>query len=60
MALSEAVFSMLEAVLPEYGRFGAVRERTGDLSHNSAPTSAQVGEHTAEVVDQPGLELTRD
>jgi formyl-CoA transferase len=40
VALSEAVFSMLEAVLPEYGRFGAVRERTGSLSHNSAPTNA--------------------
>jgi formyl-CoA transferase len=40
VALGEAVFSMLEAVLPEYGRFGAVRERTGNLSHNSAPTNA--------------------
>ncbi|WP_338202302.1 CoA transferase [Candidatus Nephthysia bennettiae] len=40
VALSEAVLSMLEAVLPEYGRFGAVRERTGNLAHNSAPTNA--------------------
>jgi formyl-CoA transferase len=40
VALSEAVFSMLESVLPEYGRFGAVRERTGNLSHNTAPTNA--------------------
>jgi formyl-CoA transferase len=40
VALTDAVFSMLEAVLPEYGRFGAVRERTGNLSHNTAPTNA--------------------
>lgn len=40
VALTEAVFAMLEGVLPEYGYFGAVRERTGNIAHNSAPTNA--------------------
>ena len=40
VALTEAVFSMLEAILPEYAYFGAVRERTGNIAHNSAPTNA--------------------
>lgn len=39
VALTEAVFSMLESVLPDYGRLGVVRERTGDISFNSAPTN---------------------
>jgi formyl-CoA transferase len=40
VALTEALFSMLEAILPEYGYFGVVRERTGNIAHNSAPTNA--------------------
>ncbi|GAC1653192.1 MAG: CoA transferase [Candidatus Dormibacteraceae bacterium] len=40
VALTEAVFSLLEAILPDYGRFGLVRERSGTLTHNSAPTGA--------------------
>jgi crotonobetainyl-CoA:carnitine CoA-transferase CaiB-like acyl-CoA transferase len=40
VALTEALFSMLEGILPEYGYFGAVRERTGNTAHNSAPTNA--------------------
>jgi formyl-CoA transferase len=31
---------MLEAILPEYGYYGVVRERTGNIAHNSAPTNA--------------------
>ncbi len=30
---------MLEGILPEYGYFGVVRERTGNIAHNSAPTN---------------------
>lgn len=40
VALSDAVFSMLEGILPEYGYLGAIRERTGNIAHNSAPTNA--------------------
>jgi formyl-CoA transferase len=40
VALTEAVFSMLEGILPEYGYLGAVRERIGNIAHNSAPTNA--------------------
>ena len=40
VALTESLFSMLEAILPEYGYFGAVRQRTGNIAHNSAPTNA--------------------
>ncbi|HEX6130018.1 MAG TPA: CoA transferase [Candidatus Limnocylindria bacterium] len=40
VALSDALFSMLEGILPEYSFFGAVRERTGNIAHNSAPTNA--------------------
>jgi len=40
VALTEAVFSMLEGVLPEYGHSGSVRERVGNIAHNSAPTNA--------------------
>jgi succinyl-CoA---D-citramalate CoA-transferase len=39
VALTESVFSLLEAVLPEYSYFGMVRERTGNIAHNSAPTN---------------------
>lgn len=40
VALTEAVFSMLEGILPEFSYFGAVRKRTGNIAHNSAPTDA--------------------
>ena len=40
VALTEALFSMLEGVLPEYAYLGAVRQRTGNIAHNSAPTNA--------------------
>jgi formyl-CoA transferase len=40
VALTDSLFSMLEGILPEYGYFGAVRERTGNIAHNSAPTNA--------------------
>jgi formyl-CoA transferase len=40
VALTEAVFSMLEGVLPEYGYAGSIRERVGNIAHNSAPTNA--------------------
>jgi formyl-CoA transferase len=40
VALTEAVFSMLEGILPEYGYRGTVRERMGNTAHNSAPTNA--------------------
>ena len=40
VALTEALFAMLESILPEYGYFGVVRERTGNIAHNSAPTNA--------------------
>jgi formyl-CoA transferase len=40
VALTESLFTMLEAVLPEYGYDGVIRERTGNIAHNSAPTNA--------------------
>jgi formyl-CoA transferase len=40
VALTESLFAMLEGILPEYGYLGAVRERTGNIAHNSAPTNA--------------------
>lgn len=39
VALTESLFAMLEGILPEYGCLGAVRERTGNIAHNSAPTN---------------------
>jgi len=39
VALTESLFSMLEGILPEYGYFGAIRARTGNIAHNSAPTN---------------------
>jgi formyl-CoA transferase len=39
VALSESVFSMLEAIVPEYGHDGRVRERTGNLLGGAAPTN---------------------
>lgn len=40
VALTDSVFAMLEGILPEYAYHGAVRERTGNIAHNSAPTNA--------------------
>jgi formyl-CoA transferase len=40
VALTDTLFSMLEGILPEYSYSGAVRERTGNIAHNSAPTNA--------------------
>lgn len=40
VALTESLFAMLEGILPEYAYHGAVRERTGNIAHNSAPTNA--------------------
>ena len=39
VALSESVFSMLEAIVPEFGYDGRVRERTGNLLGGAAPTN---------------------
>jgi formyl-CoA transferase len=40
VALTESIFAMLEGILPEYAYHGAIRQRTGNISHNSAPTNA--------------------
>jgi formyl-CoA transferase len=40
VSLAESVFSLLEGILVEYSFFGAVRGRTGNLAHNSAPSDA--------------------
>jgi formyl-CoA transferase len=40
VALFEAVFSVMESLLPEYDAFKAVRERTGSILPGIAPTSA--------------------
>jgi formyl-CoA transferase len=40
VALTESIFAMLEGILPEYSYHGAVRQRTGNIAHNSAPTNA--------------------
>jgi formyl-CoA transferase len=40
VALTESLFAMLEGILPEYAYLGAVRERSGNIAHNSAPTNA--------------------
>lgn len=40
VALTESIFAMMEGILPEYGYFGTVRHRTGNIAHNSAPTNA--------------------
>ena len=39
VALTESLFAMLEGILPEYAYHGVVRERTGNIAHNSAPTN---------------------
>jgi formyl-CoA transferase len=40
VALTESIFAMLEGILPEYSYHGAIRQRTGNIAHNSAPTNA--------------------
>jgi formyl-CoA transferase len=40
VALTESVLAMMEGILPEHGYHGAVRTRTGNIAHNSAPTNA--------------------
>jgi formyl-CoA transferase len=40
VALTDSLFSLLESTLPEYSYLGLVRERTGNIAHNSAPTNA--------------------
>jgi len=40
VALYEAVFSVMESMLPEFHRFGVVRERTGSILPGIAPTSS--------------------
>jgi crotonobetainyl-CoA:carnitine CoA-transferase CaiB-like acyl-CoA transferase len=39
VALTEAVFSLLEGILPEYGADGTVRERQGNLLSGAAPSN---------------------
>jgi crotonobetainyl-CoA:carnitine CoA-transferase CaiB-like acyl-CoA transferase len=39
VALYESVFSLLEAILPEYVHLGAVRERTGNQLATTAPSN---------------------
>ena len=40
VALYEAVFNMMESLLPEYDAFGVIRERTGSTMPGIAPTNA--------------------
>ena len=40
VALSEAVFSMMEAMLPEYGALGKIKQPTGGGIATAAPTNA--------------------
>jgi formyl-CoA transferase len=40
VALTDSLVAMLEGILPEYSYHGAIRERTGNIAHNSAPTNA--------------------
>ena len=40
MALYEAVFNVMESLVPEYSAFGAVREATGSALPGIAPTNA--------------------
>ena len=39
VALTEAVFSLLEEIVPEFGYDGRVRERTGNILGGAAPTN---------------------
>lgn len=40
VALTESVFSMMEAMLPEYGRLGKIKQPTGGGIATAAPTNA--------------------
>jgi formyl-CoA transferase len=40
VALHEAVFSLLEGSLPEYGKFGVIREPSGSALPTTAPSNA--------------------
>lgn len=40
VALTEAVFSLLEGCLPEYGKLGAIRQPTGSTLPTTAPSNA--------------------
>ena len=40
VALTESVFSMMEAMLPEYGRFGKIKQPTGGAISTAAPSNA--------------------
>ena len=40
VALYEAVFNMMESLLPEYDAFGVIRERSGSVLPGIAPTNA--------------------
>jgi formyl-CoA transferase/succinyl-CoA--D-citramalate CoA-transferase len=42
VALTEGVFSLLEAILPEYGFDGRTRERTGNSLNGAAPSNVYV------------------
>lgn len=42
VALYEAVFNMMESVLPEYGMFGLVRERTGASLPGIVPSNTYI------------------
>jgi crotonobetainyl-CoA:carnitine CoA-transferase CaiB-like acyl-CoA transferase len=44
VALREAVFSLLEGILPEYAHSGAVRERQGNSLSGSAPSNSYPAE----------------
>lgn len=39
VALTEAVFNLLEGMLPEYGKYGMVRERAGNTLPTAAPSN---------------------
>ena len=40
VALTESVFSMMEAMLPEYGRFGKIKQPTSGAIATAAPSNA--------------------
>ncbi len=39
VALTESVFNLLEGILPEYGKYGVIRERTGNILSVAAPSN---------------------
>lgn len=50
VALTEGVFSLLEAILPEYGFDGRTRQRTGNTLNGAAPSNVYItadGKHLA-------------